>query len=107
MADMANEIKLLTYVDPGTVGSDLWQPILTLWTGAIATRFSAGWWLTGKKADISPSVTCCVVWGRGLTEVLSLCRLGIEIAKTMSLNYSNQETSVTIGESVRDEDGTL
>jgi len=33
-------------------------------------------------------------------------RLGIEIAKTMSLNYSNQETSVTIGESVRDEDGT-
>lgn len=31
-------------------------------------------------------------------------RLGIETAKTMSLNYSNQETSVTIGESVRDED---
>ncbi|KAI0389745.1 ribose-phosphate pyrophosphokinase 3 [Xylariaceae sp. FL0594] len=31
-------------------------------------------------------------------------RLGIEVAKTMSLNYSNQETSVTIGESVRDED---
>ncbi|KAI8630955.1 ribose-phosphate pyrophosphokinase 3 [Xylariaceae sp. FL1651] len=31
-------------------------------------------------------------------------RLGVEIAKTMSLNYSNQETSVTIGESVRDED---
>lgn len=32
------------------------------------------------------------------------CRLGIDIAKTMSLNYSNQETSVTVGESVRDED---
>ncbi|KAI1153092.1 ribose-phosphate pyrophosphokinase 3 [Nemania diffusa] len=31
-------------------------------------------------------------------------RLGIELAKTLSLNYSNQETSVTIGESVRDED---
>lgn len=31
--------------------------------------------------------------------------LGIELAKTLSLNYSNQETSVTIGESVRDEDG--
>jgi ribose-phosphate pyrophosphokinase len=31
--------------------------------------------------------------------------LGIELAKTMSLNYSNQETSVTVGESVRDEDG--
>lgn len=34
-------------------------------------------------------------------------RLGIELAKTMSLNYSNQETSVTVGESVRDEDGIL
>ncbi|KAL1967450.1 hypothetical protein VTN77DRAFT_3235 [Rasamsonia byssochlamydoides] len=31
-------------------------------------------------------------------------RLGIEIAKTLSLNYSNSETSVTVGESVRDED---
>ncbi|WZH41865.1 Ribose-phosphate pyrophosphokinase 3 [Fusarium acuminatum] len=31
-------------------------------------------------------------------------RLGIEIANTMSLNYSNRETSVSIGESVRDED---
>ncbi|EPE30566.1 PRTase-like protein [Glarea lozoyensis ATCC 20868] len=31
-------------------------------------------------------------------------RLGINLAKTMSLNYSNQETSVTVGESVRDED---
>ncbi|KAI7922593.1 ribose-phosphate pyrophosphokinase 3 [Pyricularia oryzae] len=31
-------------------------------------------------------------------------QLGIEIAKTLSLNYSNQETSVTVGESVRDED---
>ncbi|KAH7369414.1 ribose-phosphate pyrophosphokinase [Plectosphaerella cucumerina] len=31
-------------------------------------------------------------------------RLGIDIARTVSLNYSNQETSVTIGESVRDED---
>ncbi|TQS33352.1 hypothetical protein Golomagni_06307 [Golovinomyces magnicellulatus] len=30
--------------------------------------------------------------------------LGIDIANTMSLNYSNQETSVSIGESVRDED---
>lgn len=34
-------------------------------------------------------------------------RLGIELAKTMSLNYSNQETSITVGESVRDEDGML
>lgn len=30
--------------------------------------------------------------------------LGINVANTMSLHYSNQETSVSIGESVRDED---
>ena len=34
-------------------------------------------------------------------------RLGIELTKIMVLQYSNQETSVTIGESVRDEDGTV
>lgn len=34
-------------------------------------------------------------------------RLGIEMTKIMVLQYSNQETSVTIGESVRDEDGTI
>lgn len=32
------------------------------------------------------------------------CRLGITVASTMCLKYSNQETSVSIGESVRDED---
>ncbi|EER39716.1 predicted protein [Histoplasma capsulatum H143] len=31
-------------------------------------------------------------------------RLGIELTRVMVLQYSNQETSVTIGESVRDED---
>nr|CDP31470.1 Putative Ribose-phosphate pyrophosphokinase [Podospora anserina S mat+] len=31
-------------------------------------------------------------------------RLGIQVARTISLNYSNQETSFTVGESVRDED---
>lgn len=30
--------------------------------------------------------------------------LGIDVARTISLNYSNQETSFTVGESVRDED---
>lgn len=50
------------------------------------------------------------VWrncGPNSLNILTFCvgaRLGIEIAKTMSLNYSNQETSVTVGESVRDED---
>jgi hypothetical protein len=32
-------------------------------------------------------------------------RLGIELAKISVTQYSNQETSLTIGESVRDEDG--
>lgn len=32
-------------------------------------------------------------------------RLGLELTRVMVLQYSNQETSVTIGESVRDEDG--
>ncbi|KAI5298503.1 hypothetical protein KEM55_003315, partial [Ascosphaera atra] len=31
-------------------------------------------------------------------------RLGIDLTKILVLQYSNQETSVTIGESVRDED---
>lgn len=34
-------------------------------------------------------------------------RLGIELAKIMVLQYSNNESSISIGESVRDEDGTL
>ena len=38
--------------------------------------------------------------------MLLMCSLGIELTKIMVLQYSNQETSVTIGESVRDEDGT-
>ena len=33
--------------------------------------------------------------------------LGIELTKILVLQYSNQETSVTIGESVRDEDGMM
>jgi len=36
---------------------------------------------------------------------LTFGRLGIELTKILVLQYSNQETSVTIGESVRDEDG--
>ncbi|KAG9641215.1 hypothetical protein KCU64_g12630, partial [Aureobasidium melanogenum] len=31
-------------------------------------------------------------------------RLGIELAKIMVLQYSNNESSISIGESVRDED---
>ena len=30
--------------------------------------------------------------------------LGVQVARTIALNYSNQETSFTVGESVRDED---
>jgi ribose-phosphate pyrophosphokinase len=32
-------------------------------------------------------------------------RLGIPLTKILVVQYSNQETSITIGESVRDEDG--
>jgi phosphoribosylpyrophosphate synthetase len=39
------------------------------------------------------------------THALIARRLGIELTKILVLQYSNQETSVTIGESVRDEDG--
>ncbi|KAK6360152.1 hypothetical protein TWF730_006305 [Orbilia blumenaviensis] len=44
--------------------------------------------------------------GNSHPELASLVaqRLGIELTKIMVLQYSNQETSVTIGESVRDED---
>lgn len=45
--------------------------------------------------------------GNSHTELAELVasRLGIELAKVMVLQYSNQESSVSIGESVRDEDG--
>lgn len=32
-------------------------------------------------------------------------RLGIELAKIVVVKYANNESSITIGESVRDEDG--
>lgn len=35
---------------------------------------------------------------------LIIYRLGIDLTKVLVVQYSNQETSVTIGESVRDED---
>lgn len=40
-----------------------------------------------------------------MAKVLTFQRLSIDLTKIMVLQYSNQETSVTIGESVRDEDG--
>jgi ribose-phosphate pyrophosphokinase len=54
----------------------------------------------------SCGMTTCAGKENGRMKEANVCdRLGIELAKTMSLNYSNQETSVTVGESVRDEDG--
>jgi len=55
--------------------------------------------LVAERCEI---ISCAVI--RILT--ISRGRLGIELTKIMVLQYSNQETSVTIGESVRDEDGT-
>ncbi|CRK31307.1 hypothetical protein BN1723_014481 [Verticillium longisporum] len=43
-------------------------------------------------------------WKTQAPELTNTARLGIEIARTVSQNFSNQETSVTIGESIRDED---
>lgn len=51
---------------------------------------------------VKPGNMAQFIW---LTIPLKMCRLGIELTKIMVLQYSNQETSVTIGESVRDEDG--
>lgn len=36
--------------------------------------------------------------------IFNLCRIGIALGKVVVLKYSNQETAITIGESVRDED---
>lgn len=61
-------------------------------------------------ADRSVSATTVYPSTRKCGQLTKLCgmrsRLGIELTKIMVLQYSNQETSVTIGESVRDEDGT-
>lgn len=43
--------------------------------------------------------------GHGGSALGIVYRLGIELTKILVVQYSNQETSVTIGESVRDEDG--
>lgn len=45
-----------------------------------------------------------VMTSNGKLMRVTVCRLGVQLAKTLSLMHSNQETSVTIGESVRDED---
>ena len=52
---------------------------------------------TGRELEVTPS---------HVLELTCRCfpRLGIDVARTISLNYSNQETSFTVGESVRDED---
>lgn len=81
----------------------------------IPTPFWRGLWPTGQSPSLfrvpSRPFTRSEIWqipcrwGHvASNHGLGGHRLGIEIAKTMSLNYSNQETSVTVGESVRDED---
>ena len=64
----------------------------------VAERFvfgphSSHWWQETGKVIV-------------LTEPLP-SRLGVELTKILVLQYSNQETSITIGESVRDEDGII
>lgn len=66
----------------------------------------------GQQPSSSGSSGCGPVCERSSTisqtqanQTTTTFSLGIEIAKTQTLNYSNQETAVTVGESVRDEDG--
>ena len=82
MGDMANEIKLLS----GNSHPDL------------ARRVADRYVLCAQPSDKYR------IRLNGANEVV-IDSLGIDIAKTLSLQYSNQETSVTVGESVRDEDG--
>jgi len=56
---------------------------------------------TGEQ-DLEIAVTGWRKWHR----LIVCARLGIELAKVMVLQYSNNESSISIGESVRDEDGT-
>ena len=89
-AEMANEIKLIS----GRSHPDL--------SDKIAKRYVET--TNHSRVDTGSSVppTTLIVTSGGLTA--GDCRLGIEVARTISLNYSNQETSFTVGESVRDED---
>lgn len=64
-----------------------------------------------KEHAASDEVRHILISGQQLLSNVSLTRsktlfgrLGIELTKIIVLQYSNQETSVTIGESVRDED---
>jgi ribose-phosphate pyrophosphokinase len=57
------------------------------------------WWLTGEG---NFELSCESAFP---TRLLTSARLGIELAKIMVLQYSNNESSISIGESVRDEDG--
>ena len=58
------------------------------------------------SSDSNPVVAKCYhIWMLFL--IYFSLSLGIELTKILVLQYSNQETSVTIGESVRDEDGMM
>ncbi|KAL8734727.1 MAG: hypothetical protein Q9181_003116, partial [Wetmoreana brouardii] len=61
---------------------------------------------TGAGPPVMATNSIKLLTGNSHPELAKLVadRLGIELTKIMVLQYSNQETSVTIGESVRDED---
>ena len=65
--------------------------------------------LTGETFDPAAMATNSIklLTGNSHPQLAKLVadRLGIELTKTLVGQNSNQETSVTIGESVRDEDG--
>ena len=88
-AEMANEIKLIS----GRSHPEL--------SGKIAKRYAR---LRSKTDQPTRPDRKPLALGCGLLANVRHDRLGIEVARTISLNYSNQETSFTVGESVRDED---
>lgn len=92
--EMANEVKLIS----GRSHPELSEKVAKRYACLPALDYSA----LSNKSDIAH---CAVVQQQSLTRLVFVCRrLGIEVARTISLNYSNQETSFTVGESVRDED---
>jgi Phosphoribosylpyrophosphate synthetase len=102
-AEMANEIKLIS----GRSHPELSEKIAKRYVGAEPTRPHVPFSSSGTDVcrTLSGKITRDnLVFFASSANTIFQCRLGIEVARTISLNYSNQETSFTVGESVRDED---
>src|SRR5690348_1470724 len=111
-AEMANEIKLIS----GRSHPELSEKIAKRYVQTSPPlspprhRPNSIRTITLSNGDARNLRTVCLRASSPYAVTLSLLtdalfrRLGIDVARTISLNYSNQETSFTVGESVRDED---